>query len=715
MADPEEPEKAEEAEQPEPAERPRKAERPEKAEKSGEPAAGKATEEKAPDDHAAEPARKDARKIAEVVNIFQKGVNAGLIGQGGAGAGFKGTPRSLTGKIDEAEVSAETEYYCRPESFDEALDRLVSDHVVSICGGIGSGKRTGGINLLRAVTTGQLVVMSAVSDLKELAGQTYAKGFGYLIVDRVDGSTKGDVDFAWRTVRDRVRRHGAYLVVTTVAADTGVESVAHITWARPDPRRLSLSCLAGRELSGEQVDLIAERLTAECSMADIVATLRAIRDGESPEAALDRLSATSARRVQEWIGQHRSDLQAILDVTALAFLGAVSYREFETLRMDLDACMSRHGVLKPSAPRKKGRADDPDDRILDRRSRLTADDGLICELRTAGRTSDRRVLWFRNGSYRRHVLAELSRRCETPFWHAVAEWLTAMVSRQADPQAAMGLAELAGADFDEVEEPYLTPWSRGEIGATGQYTAVFTVWAMCFRDDTQPTALKIVKQWANHGNPAQRWAAAMAYSGVLGTCDPEQAIRQLWQLIINSAQGLDQASYAMAMLFGTLLDTGNAGRVLTTLDEQLRRPPTRPIDREFTQRARYVLAQVLVIRENQPHVPATFLYLREHPARLRLVARLWAEGLCYRPYRQRVLQALWQGLNRLRHVTDEPLDLARRLGEALVAALPENEVDPFYEEFRVVDLRTREHGKPRRSPALVLLDVVERHRRRKAS
>jgi hypothetical protein len=704
---------------------------PEEPSKAEEPVAEKVTGEKPddtkPDERAAEKespeereqpadsARKDAKKIAEVVNIFHKGVNAGLIGQGGAGAGLKGNPPSLTGRIDEVEVSAETEYYCRPENFDEALDRLTTDHVVSICGGTGTGKRAGGINLLRAVTTGRLVVMSAVSDLKELAAQTYAKGFGYLIVDRVDGSTAGDVDFAWRTVRDRVRRHGAYLVVTAVTAHNGVESVAHVSWTRPDPRRLSLARLAGREISDEQVDLIAGHLTAECSMADITATLRAIRDGAAPAAALDKLSATSARRVQEWVGQHRGDLQAILDVTALAFLGAVSYREFETLRMDLDACMRRHDVLKPPASRKKGRADEPDERVLDRRSRLTGDESLICELRTAGRTSDRRVLWFRNGSYRRHVLAELSRRCETPFWHAVAEWLTGMVSRQADPQVAIGLAELAGADFDEVEEPYLTPWSRGGIGAPGQYTAVFIVWAMCFRDDTQPIALKVVKQWANHGNPAQRWAAAMAYSGVLGACDPEQAIRQLWQLIINSAQGLDQASYAMAMLFGTLLDTSSAGRVLTTLEEQIRRPLIRPIDRKFAQRARYVLAQVLVLRENQPRVPATFLYLRDHPGRLALVARLWAEGLRSRPYRQQVLQALWHGLNRLRHITDEPLDLARRLGEALVAALPEDEVDPFYQQLRVVDLRTREHGKTRRSPALVLLDVVERHRRRKAS
>jgi len=132
-------------------------------------------------------------------------------------------------------------------------------------------------------------------------------------------------------------------------------------------------------------------------------------------------------------------------------------------------------------------------------------------------------------------------------------------------------------------------------------------------------------------------------------------------------------------------------------------------------RARHVLSEVLVRRDLKHQVPVTFLYLKKYPDRLDIVARLWAEGLCYRPHRSVVLHALWHGLNRLGHVSDNPLELASRLGEALLSALPVEEIAPFYTDLRTVESRRRDRVKPERSPALVLLDVVGRHHSRKAS
>jgi hypothetical protein len=686
--------------------------------KETEPAERKPAEKKSrdgADDRPDQPGDRSASQIAKVVNNFHGVVTAGIVGIGDSRGG-RATPPP-TGRLEESEIRTDTEYYSRPENFDEALDRLSSDHVVVLSGPTGAGKRTGGINLLREVTTERLVVLSAVSDLKELTRTDYRVGQGYLVVNRVDDGRVDDVDFAWRRVRDRVFQSRAYLVITTVAAvDPKVKVVGQIGWDRPDMAALARTYLAGEDVAEEMVELIGEEFPPDCSMADVTDVLVSIREGEKPESAFDKLSERSAERVREWFDRHEKDAQAIVDVATLAFLGEVIYREFESLRQGLDEALRRYGAIKPPKTRSgRPKEAEPGEHVLASRSRLVCDDGLIIERRVAGPTSTRRVLGFRSDRYRRHVLAELSRRCETPFWNAVASWLAGLVAHKADVEIAFGLAELAASDFDEVHLTYLMPWSRGEIGPAGQVTSVFALWAMCFSDDTQPAALKIAKQWANHGDPEQRWSAAMAYSGVLGACDPVQAIRQLWQLVNSATAGFDQACRAMAVLFATLVEAGTSGKLLSTLDQQLHREPKRPVDRNAVLRARHVLTEILTVRENRPRVPTTFLYLQKYPSRLELVASLWAAGICYRPYRPRVLDALWHGLNRLSHITDEPIEFASRLGEALVKALPASEVEPFYQHLRTVDAATRTRAKGQRSPAVVLLDVIERHYRRKAS
>ncbi|HLL67535.1 MAG TPA: hypothetical protein VK453_17755 [Micromonosporaceae bacterium] len=660
--------------------------------------------------------RRGPEQIAEVLNIFMKRAHVGTAGKSrGGGPDPRGAP---TGRLEDDEVRADTEHFCRPENYDAALTRLTSDHVVALCGPAGVGKRTSAINLLREAGAGQLVVMSAISEFKGLSTRTYKEDFGYLIVNRIETSSPGDVDFAWRTVRDQVCAAGAYLVVTTVAApEPRVDAVAQSAWQRPDLVEVVRAYLADHELSDEVVDRFVQKFDDECSMTDIVGVLTRIRNGVTAESAMERLAETSAQRVEAWFDAHCADLPAVLDVAALAFLGEVRHRDFEALRTVLDSAMRRHGVLKPATPPAKlKKSKKGEDEFTDRRRQRTSDESLITEKRVAGSASERRVLAFRTETHRRHVLAELYRRFETPFWNAAADWLTAMVENQINLDVAWGLALLSGIDFDEVEHSYLEPWSKGKIGANGQATAVCILWEMCLEENTLPAALKVAKLWANHGDPEQRWAAAMAYSGYLGACDPVQAITQLWQLAINASAGYTEACYAMASLFDTLIDRDDAGKVLSALERQLHRKQIRPRDNVAVIRARRVLSELLVLRDSKHRVPVTFRFLKKYPDRLDIVARLWAAGLCYRPHRAVVLNALWQGLNRLSHVSDKPLELASQLGEALLAALPTDEVAPFYTDLRTVESRKRERAKPERSPALVLLDVLWKyHSSRKAS
>jgi len=668
------------------------------------------------EDKGAADRKKGPEQIAEVLNIFMSRANVGTAGKGPGGG--RDQRRAPTGKLEEDEVRAESEYFCRPAEYDATLKRLTLDHVVNLCGPVGIGKRAAAINLLREAGAGQLVVMSAVSEFKALSVRTYEKGFGYLIVNRVETGTPVDIDFAWRTVRDQVTAAEAFLVVTTVTLpDPKVEAVAQPAWQRPDLRTVIRAYLADQEISDGIVERMVDQFDDECSMTDVAAVLSRIGEGVTPESALARLADTSARRVEQWFDDHPRDLADVLDVSALAFLGEVRHRDFESLRVVLDTVMRHHGVLKPVVPpakQKKSKKTNAEE-FTDRRRQRTSAEGLLTEKRVAGLTSERRVLAFRMESHRRHVLAEVYRRFETPFWNATADWLTAMVENEVSLDVARGLALLAAIDFDEVNHSYLTPWSKGAIGPNGQTMAVCVLWEMCFEDSTVPAALKVAKWWANHGDPEQRWAAAVAYSGYLGGCDPIQAITQLWQLVINASVGYTEACYAMAALFNTLIELDDAGKVLSALERQLHRKQLRPRDTVAVARARHVLSEVLVRRDLKHQVPVTFLYLKKYPDRLDIVARLWAEGLCYRPHRSVVLHALWHGLNRLGHVSDNPLELASRLGEALLSALPVEEIAPFYTDLRTVESRRRDRVKPERSPALVLLDVVGRHHSRKAS
>ncbi|MEU7827069.1 hypothetical protein [Catellatospora sp. NPDC049133] len=675
---------------------------------TGTTAAEKEADGDAPRQREKQADRRTAERIADVVNIFQDQVRAGTVGLGRGGGKVHRVP---TGNLYDAEIRTECEHYCRPEGFDEVVERLASDRVVTICGPSGLGKRAAGINLLREVTHGQLVVMSAVSDLKELGSRSYKKDYGYLIVNHTSSSEPADADFAWRMIRDRVRLGGAYLVVTSVMeADNKVEAVRQFSWRRAELDALVKVRLSGTDLSGEVMTRITEQFRDEYSMTDVCAVLARIADGEAHDAALEALVETSSRRVREWFELRREvkDLPDILDVTAMAFLGESTHRAFEAFRSALDDAMQHYGVTSPPKERRKKAAD----KLPKGRAGRLGPEGLLIERRVTGRTSDRRILAFRNESYRKHVLAELCRRFEMPFWNATAAWLATIVERRPNTQVATGLAMLAQSDFEEVDLLYLVPWSKGTIGPNGQATAVYVLWCMCFEENTLPTALKVAKQWANHGDPEQRWSAAMAYSGELGSWDPAQAIRQLWQLIIHSSRGFDQACFAMAALFDTLLEgTDVAGKVLSTLETQLHRVPARREDRVVVHRARRVLAEILSMRENQHRVPVTFLYLKRYPGRVEAVAQLWAEGIRYRPYRKTTLEALWEGLNRLEHISEDPIEFASELGEALVAAMPADEVEPFYQDFLWINSQKKDRAKSGNSPALVLLDVIGRHYR----
>ncbi|GHJ12584.1 hypothetical protein [Micromonospora sp. AKA38] len=644
--------------------------------------------------------------LPQVMQVFNGQVTSDVVGVAG---GEGRDRRPVTGKLEAAEVDLELGHFIPPSAYDAALEALLTERVVVLCGATGSGKRTSALGLLRDVTHLPLVVLSSVITLKELAQRSYEPGYGYLVVNHQGEGSVAERDFTWRTVRDRIRECEAYLVVTTADHDGVVETVRQFPWHRPDLRAVLRGWLAGTSVEPALAEALADQLTDEYTMGDVARIARRVAAGEPYREVLAEFEAGSASRVQEWFDKEPS-VQEVLEVTVLAFLEGVNHRTLEAQAVRLERLLADR--LRDEQPGRERPAVEPGSLALPAgRRRRTTGDGLISSEQVSLGVTTRPLPVFRRPEYRRHILAELCRRYDSPFWDAMREWLQALVVGESAVRCAQGLAWLAAVDFDEVEQSYLHPWSRGEAGWTGQTTAAYLLWWMCLNEETTPAALGLAKYWASHGNPQQRWTAAMAYGGELGIREPTQAVNRLWHLVTTSADGDEEAASALAMLFATLtVHTEEAGRVVSLLTRVLRRPPRRPADARVVDRARLVLFKVLLIRDPDRGELASFMFLDKHPERVTDVSTLWAEAICNRPHRETVLNALWSGLHRLGRISATPVAHAHALAQGLAAALPPAEALSFQHDFRLVDVRRGNPSRPaQQSLALVLLDVLERY------
>lgn len=651
-------------------------------------------------------------QIAEVLTIFNGTVIAPNMSVGNVGSAGEERPgRRRDGKLDDADIQATLRHYVTPDGYDGAVKTLANDRLVVIAGPPGGGKRTGALSLLRELTSATIVILSPAVTLKELAARTYEREYGYLAVDRQDEASSVDTDFTWRTVRDRVREAGAYLVITTRTARSTVETVRQIEWPRPDLRRVLQVRLVKAEVSDEVIDAVVTGLSDECSLSDVVTVANRIAADEDHETALAEYNRSAVRDVQDWF-ERKHSRHEILTVTALAFVEGSNHRTAESLRDRLQEVMARH-IPPPEPAEDTKRTEETFDGD---RMGQPAKDGLIRVDRINNGSIPRQTLVFRKPGYRRQVLVELWRRYPARFWDAVREWVEEIVTRRDSGMPAWGLAQLAAVDFEEVNVSFLEPWSDGAHGWRGQTAAIHVLWAMCFDESTAPIALRTTKSWANHGTAAQRWTAAVAFSGVLGVCYPTESTRQLWRLIAQSSDGEEDACLALSFLFATLVeDTEDAGRVIAMLDRQLKTLELRgesPERRRGLPRLRTLtmlaVLAVMSVRDTRSGSSSIFIYLNKNPDRVNVVARLWASLVRHRVYRLRALNALWTGLNSLRQISDNPTHDARVLGEALASSLPPDEHEPLRRHLTAVDTARRRGNSSAGSMAQVLLAALER-------
>lgn len=651
-----------------------------------------AENEGAPGDHEAGP--EDERLVAgvkiDVLNMFHKGVHApgglfGSVDSGGRGRRFGPD----TGKIDSQDLRHALDHYVVPPCQALAEKWLVDDHVVILGGLRGSGKRAAALSMLRGRTAGPLIALSPVVTPDELATRAYERDHGYLVADQVDTAKEADTDFKWAAVRDAVREAGAYLVVTRTAdAPEASGSVKHVFW-----EHLGAEVVLRAHLGEDSETLreLVELLPADCPMSDLADVAARVKAGEPLREALRYLNVASAQSVREWFEQSSTRREG-LEIATLAFMTGLSEREFEARLALLEAQLDAFLPLPEQEPAEGG-----GEPVLEQSRARRLGPGSLMKTETVIREQTAvRVLVFKDPGYRACVLAELSKRLPTPFWDAIKAWIHQLVEEEAHFDIARGLALLAETDAVEVEQSYLAPWSRGELGDEGRDTAAVVLWLMCFDEATAPVALRIVRGWAMFGSREQRLTAALALSGELAARFPTEAVRRVWKLLEQGADA-DAEAYvqAFAMLFATLVHETNNGAIVLGLlvrvldDFEVRPPPLRK--RELVTKA---ILSVLNVRGGPHYQLGICEFIRKRPDRLDLVARVWAAVLRSRPHRRDAVHAL------LRCIDPLQPEQTRRLGEALADAMPAAELVPLRESLDVVRQRRK------RSDQDALIDVL---------
>jgi hypothetical protein len=655
--------------------------------------------------------RPDPEQVEKVSYHFYSDVHAP---GGGFGPGYgpmsstDGSRRKATGRLRDTDVDAITGRYAEPGIFTTAVDRLLAERVAVLEGPAGSGRRAGAITLLRRATPGPLVVLSPMTTLRDLAERDYTRGYGYLVIDRRAEARTADVDFTWANVVDRVRDHGAHLVVTCSVMESRAVTKA-VVWERPPVPDVLHAHLSDwpDPAKDDLVGKAALEVPPECPLARLAELAGLLRDCRDVRTALDRLDAGAGAEVREWFAAPRT-AREIAEVTTLAFAHSTDVRTYETLLRSLE------GHLERQIPRPRGKAPvvKDEDPFLTRQRRSGAA-GLFGLKEVPFRAGTSQVMEFKEFAYQRHVLQILWETRSIAFWDGVRGWVDDIVRGDPEIVIAAGLAWLACTSFDEVETSYLEPWSYGKLGWPGQVTATYVLWMMCQDDTLAPLALQTAVRWASEPDIDRRWTALVTFGGELGIAYPTDAVKRLWQLISQSDDLWEAGCAVLAGLFVTLVDeTPSAVQVLNLLELKLAAFGTAPDRarphqnaRDLRERVMESALAVVTLPSVKTRRPAVFDFLHAHPERRDLVAGIWAGLLRYRPLRRQALISLRRGLHALRDLSTSPQDDARLFGIALSRALPERERTLFKRDFTTVDEQLR-RGQTE-SPAAVLIACLD--------
>ncbi|BDH06700.1 hypothetical protein [Streptomyces seoulensis] len=698
------------------------------ADQDGRPAAAKADEQ-----------------VSALHNTYNTTVNQNMYGGTGQGgvtgiAGFAPAPRGrATGPMRQEEIALLLRHHAEPDAFAEALAALRADHVVTLIGESGTGRRSGAVALLKKAMDGggRVIVLSPDITLDQLAEREFHAGKGYVVLDRVqEGSlNETQADFAWRRVQERVHASRAHLVVTTRPRMERVlpTSVSHVAWSAPSTEQVLRLRLRLGGIPEETIAEAVKLIRPNCPVAKAAEVADGICEGGAPEEVWNDYDTGTYDTVQRWFLAPGRTMREVLQVTTVAFAAGSGIRSCEELFALLDAHVGRQfaqgaaggkanafsNSLASGATQKGNdlaakRDGGAESALFDRR-RAMLDIELLALRQVPMGAVVREVVEFATPSHRRWVFIVLCGLFDSDFWDGVRKWLGAVLSEPEAPcspgtlagdefevSLAAGLAMLATKDFEEVVGKYLVPWAQGHAGQRGQSMAVYVLWYMCQSDlGLDTVALDIARGWARSTSPELRGTAALAFSGWLGVRFPSDAVKWLWHLIANEkGQGL--AAAALANHFALLVHHDeDTSRVLGLLTYRLDRLPARAGRSPMRSLTYQVVVTILAIRDASGR-PVALRRFVLHPEGGGALLDLWAKAFCYRPLRAMALKAFADHLGALPSLTESTVDMGRALGRGL----GERVTDPTERRALCAELKRLTRNKKPQDAIRALLDEL---------
>ena len=591
-------------------------------------------------------------------------------------------------RLTAAEVSAALDKFVRSDGWDPAIATLRRTHCLVVCGRSGIGKSTAAINLLNDLDVKRIERIQPAAELTDLDKIEIAKGTGYVVFDHT-AVVKADAeaDYLWASLSAKLAQQNAYLVLTR-ASPTSFGSP--VTWLPPDPgvfvrRRI-------RESRGPAIQAeLLEYLPDDWSVGRLAQACASLDGGADLSVALEIFEVTAQRDVENWLDCNADNDEQILDAVALCFLSGVGEARFERAVTDL-----RQLVL-PEAADDDAQVPRMRSRVPGRRGRRNAENTIFAPGVGTQRGVSTRVVAFRTTPHWRHAVERLYTTYGADWWTPVSEWLPRTLSAARSEEevwpVAQGLFFLCGIDLAETIETHLVPLSRGAAGETGLKCAVAVLLFLAADSNLGGVALQLAQAWVRNECPiSQRLVAADALIGELGVRYPDAAVRRLWQLLSQDEELGKGACLAPGLLLASLEEAGaEPFPVVQFLHEKV----INGLGKRASLATRTTVCEVLCAvfgsdvggRRGGVAMPI----LARNDAAARQLSGAFAVALRYVPYRRKLLESLWSGLD----ASDYPLPAIRALGAVLLQELSEEGRRTFHQQLVIVDKQQRAKSKGR--------------------
>ena len=509
------------------------------------------------------------RKTFNVQNNIYGGVRAE---HGVFGVGFgESLSSAASGPLDVERVAETLRCFVSPPERSTALVLLRQHSFVVLVGPESSGKRALALHLLREVCgpDAPLEAASPARGLGQLGGIEFVEGTGYLVADHLGTNEEPAVrSYEADRLATACSRRGAHLVLTTTSRRMSERHLTPyaITVGPPDPVQTLHSHLGDVTIEPDVIAMGEEHVRAGGRPRGVALLARRMIDDSADAVAAMR--DVPKEQVATWF-DGRITMRDLLSITALAVGGSQPEPTHDHL-IDL---LRVHAVAtqekRAAAPHLPWHEE-----VLEQRSRshplvaVVAADDLDDDGWLAGK-----LVRFRHGDHRAHVLRELYDRYGHQLWHPVRNWVHDLC-RSDSPVDVLGelayaLALLARENFVEIRDGYLTGWAAGL--AAERTTAAMVLWFMSYDDRLAPVALRTALDWGQNNGLNRAVTSALALGGPLGIRFSDEALQRLCFLALRARRIGEVARTAISVLFAVAVaeDSVATGRVLATVRTEL--------------------------------------------------------------------------------------------------------------------------------------------------